>query len=41
MSPIVAYLLGIVTILVPFLIFYALSLNYTGVNQTWDDLFCP
>lgn len=40
MSPLVAYILGLLTILVPFLIFYVLSLNYKGTSQTWDDLFC-
>jgi hypothetical protein len=40
MSPYLAYFLGIITFLVPFLIFYILSLNFTAVGSAWNVTFC-
>jgi hypothetical protein len=35
-----AYFLGILTLLVPLLIMYVLNLNFVGVNNAWQGLFC-
>jgi hypothetical protein len=40
MSPYLAYVLGIITILIPLLIFYVLSLNFTTVSDAWQTSFC-
>lgn len=40
MSPYVAYFLGIITILIPLIIFYVLSLNFNSVSDAWDRAFC-
>lgn len=40
LSPYLAYFLGIITILIPILIFYVLSLNFNSVNSAWQSFFC-
>lgn len=40
LSPYLAYFLGILTILIPLLIFFVLSLNFDGVNSAWNNFFC-
>ena len=40
MSPYVAFILGILVVLVPFIIFYVLSMNFTSVSNAYQDIFC-
>lgn len=40
MSPYLAYFLGIITILVPLLMFYVFSLNFTAIDDSWQKVFC-
>lgn len=40
LSPYLAYFLGIVTILIPLLIFFVLSFNFNAVNDVWQGVFC-
>ena len=40
MDPYTSFFLGILVVLVPLFIFYVLSLNFTGVNDAWQLLFC-
>ena len=39
-SPYVSYFLGILTILVPLIIFYILTYNYIIIDNVWFSLFC-
>lgn len=40
MTPYIAYLLGVITILIPIMIFFILSLNFNAVSNAWDNVFC-
>lgn len=40
MSPYLAYFLGIITIMIPLLVFFVLSLNFNAINDAWDSVFC-
>jgi hypothetical protein len=40
LSPYLAYLLGLITVLLPLLLFYILSLTFTEVQRSWSSLFC-
>lgn len=40
MSPYLAYVLGVFTVLVPIMIFYILSINFPYVSTVYDSVFC-
>jgi len=40
LSPYLAYFLGIITILVPLIVFFVLSFNFNSVNDAWQSTFC-
>lgn len=40
MSPFIAFILGIMVVLVPLLIFYIFQTQFTGANRVWRSIFC-
>lgn len=40
MEDTVAYILGILTVLVPIIVMYSLSLNFSAIDNAWDKTFC-
>jgi hypothetical protein len=38
--PYIYFILGMFTILTPLVIFYVLSLNFSSVDNAWNNSFC-